>query len=124
MGRKMFRLPHLKLSDTGDGLVAVGATFLSYAATVLLHGNGFIAVFVAGLAIRSVRPEDEMAEAEKADFRVHVAKTAFSDISTDPDRSGRRIRWGCHLRANAFEHRHLISIWLFGGGRSALVSLP
>ena len=35
MGRAMFWLPHLKLSDTGDGLVAVGATFLSYAATGL-----------------------------------------------------------------------------------------
>ncbi|WP_136163448.1 cation:proton antiporter [Sphingomonas flavalba] len=59
MGFAMFQPIHMKLSDTGDGLVAVGATLLTYAAAVLLHGNGFIAVFVAALAIRSARPEDE-----------------------------------------------------------------
>jgi NhaP-type Na+/H+ or K+/H+ antiporter len=59
MGFAMFQPAHMKLSDTGDGLVAVGATLLTYAAAVLLHGNGFIAVFVAALAIRSARPEDE-----------------------------------------------------------------
>lgn len=73
MGRAMFRLPHLKLSDTGDGLVAIGATFLSYAVTVLLHGNGFVAVFVAGLAIRSVRPEDEF-HAQMAEFANQVER--------------------------------------------------
>ncbi|MFW2850770.1 cation:proton antiporter [Sphingomonas sp. TX0543] len=74
MGRALFRLPHLrKISDSGDGLVAIGATFLSYAATVLLHGNGFIAVFVAGLAIRAVRPEDEF-HAEMAAFANQVER--------------------------------------------------
>ncbi len=67
MGMAMFRLPHLNLSASGDGLVAIGATLLCYAATVLLHGNGFVAVFVAGLAIRSVRPEDEF-HAKMAEF--------------------------------------------------------
>lgn len=73
MGRAMFHLPHLNLSDTGDGLVAIGATFLSYAATALLHGNGFVAVFVAGLAIRSVQPEDEF-HAQMAEFANQVER--------------------------------------------------
>ncbi|UAK25718.1 cation:proton antiporter [Sphingomonas nostoxanthinifaciens] len=62
MGWLMFRLPSLKLSDTGDGLVAIGATFVCYAATVLLHGNGFIAVFVTALTIRHASPHDEFHE--------------------------------------------------------------
>ena len=73
LGVAMFRLPHLNLSDSGEGLVAIGATFLLYAATVLLHGNGFIAVFVAGLAIRSVRPQDEF-HAEMAEFANQVER--------------------------------------------------
>ncbi|PRH84030.1 cation transporter [Labrys okinawensis] len=48
-----FRLPRLELSKTGDGLAAVGMTFIAYAITQLLHGNGFIAVFVAAVALRA-----------------------------------------------------------------------
>ncbi|MFP3381209.1 hypothetical protein SB767_33340, partial [Bacillus sp. SIMBA_069] len=32
---------------------AVGMTFIVYAVTQLLHGNGFIAVFVAAVALRA-----------------------------------------------------------------------
>ncbi|MFC2254421.1 cation:proton antiporter [Labrys portucalensis] len=48
-----FRLPGVELSKTGDGLAAVGMTFIVYAVTQLLHGNGFIAVFVAAVALRA-----------------------------------------------------------------------
>ena len=42
-----------RLSRTGDGFVALGVTFLAYGVTELLHGYGFLAVFVAALALRA-----------------------------------------------------------------------
>ena len=48
-----FRLPRLKLSKTGDGLVAVGVTLISYAASELLDSYGFIAVFIAAVTLRA-----------------------------------------------------------------------
>jgi NhaP-type Na+/H+ or K+/H+ antiporter len=68
-GYLMFRLPSAKLSETGDGLVAIGVTFTAYALSVLLYGNGFIAVFVAALTIRSSCPEHEF----------HTAMSNFSE---------------------------------------------
>jgi sodium/hydrogen antiporter len=53
IGKIIYRLPGgTKLSRTGDGFVALGATLSVYAATELLHGYGFLAVFVAGLMLR------------------------------------------------------------------------
>ncbi len=57
MGRALgwltFRMPNrAKLSRTGDGFVGLGITFLSYGATELLHGYGFLAVFVTALTLR------------------------------------------------------------------------
>lgn len=53
MGKVIYRLPgDTRLSRTGDGFVALGATLSVYAATELLHGYGFLAVFVAGLMLR------------------------------------------------------------------------
>jgi len=45
------------LSQRADGLVALAATFVAYAATELVHGYGFLAVFVAALAIRQAERE-------------------------------------------------------------------
>lgn len=67
-GYLMFRLPAAKLSDTGDGLAAIGVTFAAYALAVLVHGNGFIAVFIAALTIRSTCPDDDF----------HAAMSEFS----------------------------------------------
>jgi NhaP-type Na+/H+ or K+/H+ antiporter len=67
-GYLIFRLPRGRLSDSGDGLVAIGVTLLTYAVTMALHGNGFVAVFIAALTIRSVCPDDEF----------HIAMAAFS----------------------------------------------
>lgn len=48
-----FRLPNrAQLSRTGDGFVALGITCLSYGLTELVHGYGFLAVFVAALTLR------------------------------------------------------------------------
>jgi NhaP-type Na+/H+ or K+/H+ antiporter len=55
MGQMMFRLPNRAgLSETGDGFVALGITCLAYGSTELVNGYGFLAVFVAAVAIRSV----------------------------------------------------------------------
>jgi NhaP-type Na+/H+ or K+/H+ antiporter len=53
LGHLTFRLPNrAKLSRTGDGFVALGITCLAYGITEMAHGYGFLAVFVAALALR------------------------------------------------------------------------
>ena len=54
VGWLLERLPEALGLRTRDGFVAFAATFLTYGATELLHGYGFLAVFVAGLTIRHV----------------------------------------------------------------------
>lgn len=54
LGWLVFRLPNRsKLSRTGDGFVALGITVFVYSIAELVHGYGFVSVFVAGLALRS-----------------------------------------------------------------------
>ncbi len=53
IGAILYRLPAgTQLSRTGDGFIALGATLVIYTLTEYVHGYGFLAVFVAGLAIR------------------------------------------------------------------------
>ncbi len=48
-----YRFPRgTALARTGDGFVALGATLSIYALTELVHGYGFLAVFIAGLMLR------------------------------------------------------------------------
>lgn len=50
----IFGLPKQKQAlVTRDGFVSIAATIMVYGATELIHGYGFIAVFIAGLAIRN-----------------------------------------------------------------------
>jgi len=54
LGWITFRVPNrAKLSRTGDGFVALGITCLAYGLTEMVHGYGFVAVFVAALGLRS-----------------------------------------------------------------------
>lgn len=46
-----------KLAETGEGFVALAAVFIVYGATELLQGYGFLAVFVAALALRHYERE-------------------------------------------------------------------
>jgi len=64
-----FKLPRLKLSKTGDGLVAVGVTLVSYGATQLMGGYGFIAVFISAVTLR----------ATDRGHGFHVAMAEFSE---------------------------------------------
>ena len=53
LGHMIYAVPERgRLSRTGDGFVALGVTLVIYAGTELLHGYGFLAVFVAGLMLR------------------------------------------------------------------------
>ncbi len=56
----IYHLPSgTRLSRTGDGFIALGATLVIYTAAEFVHGYGFLAVFVAGLMIRrSARGHD------------------------------------------------------------------
>ncbi|MBZ9678688.1 cation:proton antiporter [Mesorhizobium sp. ES1-1] len=48
-----FHVPaRTKLAKTGDGLIAVSATFVSYGLTEIVHSYGFLAVFVTALTFR------------------------------------------------------------------------
>lgn len=53
LGFLIFHSEKLGLSRLGDGLVALAATFIAYAVTELVHGYGFLAVFVCALTIRA-----------------------------------------------------------------------
>jgi NhaP-type Na+/H+ or K+/H+ antiporter len=59
LGWLTFRLPHAHLSATGDGLVALGMTFIAYSVTELFHGYGFLAVFVSALTLRASEWEND-----------------------------------------------------------------
>lgn len=54
LGWLVFRMPNRsQLSRTGDGFVALGITVAVYGTAEVLHGYGFVSVFVAGLALRA-----------------------------------------------------------------------
>lgn len=53
LGFLIFHSKRLGLSRIGDGLVAVAATLIAYAAAELAHGYGFLAVFICALTIRA-----------------------------------------------------------------------
>ena len=60
-----FHIPaETKLSRTGDGLIAISATLVSYGLTEIVHVYGFLAVFVTALTFRSAHRDhkfqDEM----------------------------------------------------------------
>lgn len=53
LGFLIFHSAKQGLSRVGDGLVSLAATFLAYALTELMHGYGFLAVFICALTIRA-----------------------------------------------------------------------
>jgi NhaP-type Na+/H+ or K+/H+ antiporter len=60
LGWLTFHLPNrAKLSRTGAGFVAVGITCVAYGLTEMVRGYGFLAVFVAALALRATEPGHE-----------------------------------------------------------------
>jgi sodium/hydrogen antiporter len=60
LGRILFLIPARNvLADTGSGVLALAGVLICYGATELLEGYGFIAAFVAGLALRRVEEKHE-----------------------------------------------------------------
>lgn len=55
-----FRMPgESQLAKTGDGLIAIAATFISYGLTEIIHCYGFLAVFVTALTIRQTHRQHD-----------------------------------------------------------------
>ncbi len=55
LGYLTFKVPKpTQLSRTHEGLVAIGITCLTYGLTELVHGYGFLAVFVSALTLRTM----------------------------------------------------------------------
>lgn len=72
-----FKIPsESKLASTGDGLIAIAATFLSYGLTELIHSYGFLAVFVTALTLRHAHREHEF-QREMHDVTEQVERLAM-----------------------------------------------
>lgn len=72
-----FKIPsESKLASTGDGLIAVAATFLSYGLTEFIHCYGFLAVFVTALTLRHAHREHEF-QREMHDVTEQVERLAM-----------------------------------------------
>ncbi|MDX0649595.1 sodium:proton antiporter [Sinorhizobium medicae] len=74
LGLATFRLPReAALVRTGDGFVALGITCIAYSLTELVHGYGFLAVFVAALSFRSIERHHEFHK-ELHDFSEQIER--------------------------------------------------
>lgn len=63
LGWLTFHLPaKAQIAKTGDGLVALGATCLVYGLTEIVHGYGFLAVFITALNLRSAERDHDYHE--------------------------------------------------------------
>lgn len=54
-----FKMPGDTLAKTGDGLIAIAATFISYGLSELIHCYGFFAVFVTAITLRAAHRDHE-----------------------------------------------------------------
>lgn len=72
-----FRVPAgTKLAKTGDGLIALSATFVSYGLTELIHVYGFLAVFVTALTFRHTHRDHDF-QTEMHDLTEQVERLAM-----------------------------------------------
>ncbi len=74
LGYLTFEVPKSgRIAKTGDGLAALGFTCLSYGATELVGGYGFVAVFVTALTLRGVE-RDSSFHGELHDFGEQIER--------------------------------------------------
>jgi sodium/hydrogen antiporter len=72
-----FRIPADKqLARTGDGMLAVPATFVSYGLTEIIHCYGFLAVFITALTLRASQRDHEF-NVEMHDLTEQVERLAM-----------------------------------------------
>lgn len=72
-GYLSFRLRGVGLSKSRDGIVAIGMAFAAYGMTELIHGYGFVAVFLAAVAFRDFEREHDFHE-ELHDFAEQIER--------------------------------------------------
>ena len=65
-----------KLARTGDGLIAIAATFISYGLTEMVHCYGFLAVFITALTLRHAHRDHEF-QREMHDVAEQVERLAM-----------------------------------------------
>ncbi len=71
-----FRIPTgSKLAKTGDGFIALAATFVSYGVTEMAHAYGFLAVFVTALTFRHAHRDHDFHQ-QMHDFIEQVERIA------------------------------------------------
>lgn len=68
-GWLVFKIPKGRLSDSGDGIVAIGLAIVTFAGTEWLGINGFLGVFTMALGLRASSP----------DATFHIRMAGFSD---------------------------------------------
>ncbi|MBP7703676.1 MAG: cation:proton antiporter [Caulobacter sp.] len=72
-----FQIPaETRLAKTGDGLIALSATFVSYGLTEMLHCYGFLAVFVTALTLRHAH-RDHAFQRDMHDLTEQVERLAM-----------------------------------------------
>jgi sodium/hydrogen antiporter len=72
-----FQLPaESQMSRTGDGLIAIAATFVAYGLAETAHSYGFLAVFVAALTLRHSH-RDHVFQREMHDLAEQVERLAM-----------------------------------------------
>jgi sodium/hydrogen antiporter len=63
LGWLAFRLPaETRIADTREGLAALGITLVAYGVTELVHGYGFLAVFIAAVTLRQAERSHDFHE--------------------------------------------------------------
>jgi sodium/hydrogen antiporter len=65
-----------RLSRTGDGLIAIAATFLSYGLTEIVNAYGFLAVFITALTLRGTHRRHDF-NIEMHDFTEQIERVAM-----------------------------------------------
>jgi sodium/hydrogen antiporter len=77
LGQLLFRVPSRStLAETGTGILSLAAVLLAYGMVELAEGYGFIAAFVAGVAVRRVEREHPYHK------RLHSFSEALEDAVT------------------------------------------
>lgn len=66
----------IRLSKTGDGLIAIAATFLSYGLTEVVNAYGFLAVFITALTLRRTHRHHDF-NLEMHDFTEQIERVGM-----------------------------------------------
>jgi NhaP-type Na+/H+ or K+/H+ antiporter len=72
-GWATFKVPGNALAKTGDGLIAIACTLVSYGLTEAVHGYGFLAVFISALTLRHCHRQHDF-QREMSDITEQVER--------------------------------------------------